>query len=313
MHKIAILANANVALFELACAVELFGLERPEFESWYACQVVSFAPGLQQATCNVQLQAKSVTSLKTFDTIIVPNWPTAPQSIDDSLAKEFLQFHAAGKRILSFCSGAFLLAELGILDGRQATTHWRYAETFKSRFPKAKYIEDVLYVYDGEVGCSAGSAAGIDLGLEIIREDFGHKVANAVARRMVLSAHRSGGQAQFVDESVAKRPDQFARALDWALQNLSQAINIDSLAHNANMTRRTFDRKFKASLKQSPKSWLIQQRLNKAKELLEDRQLNIEQVAASVGFETATTMRHHFKRNIGISPTQYRSQFGIGR
>ena len=313
MSKIAILASADVALFELACAVELFGLARPEYEHWYDCEVVSFEPGLQQATCNVQLQVKTIKQLGAYSTLIVPNWPTSPQQVDSILARELKKFHQAGKRILSFCSGAFLLAELGLLDGRRATTHWRYAEQFKSRFPRVSYVEDVLYIYDGQIGCSAGSASGIDLGLEIIREDYGHKVANQVARRMVLSAHRSGGQSQFVDQSVSSRPDQFAQSLDWALKNLSQSIDIDTLARTAKMTRRTFDRKFKASLNQSPKTWLTQQRLNKAKELLEERKLNIEQIADQSGFETATTLRHHFKRCLGISPTQYRSQFGIGR
>ena len=313
MSRIAILANADVALFELACAVELFGLPRPEFENWYDCEVVTFATGLQQATCNVQLQVKTIERLSPYSTVIVPNWPTSPQPIDSRLVRELKKFQKAGKRILSFCSGAFLLAELGILDGRQATTHWRYAEEFKSRFPQVNYLEDVLYVYDGQIGCSAGSASGIDLGLEIIREDFGHKIANQVARRMVLSAHRNGGQSQFVDQAIPVRPNQFAQSLDWAIENLSRPIDIDTLASTAKMTRRTFDRKFKASLNQSPKTWLTEQRVKKAKELLEERKLNIEQIADQAGFETATTMRHHFKRSVGISPTQYRSQFGIGR
>lgn len=321
MHKIAILANDHVALFELACAVELFGLPRPEYEEWYQCEVVTFGSGMQDATCNVRLQVKPIKSLSSYSTLIIPNWPvaspnTSPSisaSISPAIAAEIRGFVAAGNRVLTFCSGAFLLAELGLLDGKRATTHWRYAESFKSRFPQIQYVEDVLFVYDGQIGCSAGSASGIDLGLEIIREDFGHKVANQVARRMVLSAHRSGGQSQFVDSAVPHKPDQFARSLDWAIQNLKNPIDIDSLARNANMTRRTFDRKFKASLNLSPKTWLTQQRVNKAKELLEDKALNVEQVATMSGFETATTMRHHFKRNVGISPTQYRSQFGIGR
>ncbi len=311
MHRVAVLANEQVALFELACAVELFGLPRPDFDSWYQCDVVTFSQGPVQATANVQLEVKSVSRLNSYATLIVPNWPTNAGEVPQSVAKEILRFYKSGKRILSFCSGAFLLAELGLLTNRKATTHWRYADIFQQRFPDVSYVDDVLYAYDGQIGCSAGSASGIDLGLEIIREDFGYKAANQVARRLVLSAQRSGGQSQFVDSTAPQQSSQFAKSLDWAVKNLSKPIDIDSLARNANMTRRTFDRKFKSAIKLSPKIWLTQQRVNKAKELLEDQQLSVEKIAELSGFETATTMRHHFKRTVGISPTQYRSQFGM--
>jgi AraC family transcriptional activator FtrA len=210
---------------------------------------------------------------------------------------------------VSFCSGAFLLAELGLLDGRKATTHWRYAEFFKARFPSVHYVDDVLYVYDGKIGCSAGSAAALDLGIEIIRQDFGYKIANQVARRLVLSAHRQGGQSQFVETPVLQSPGQFAKALDWALKHLSEAIDVNNMAERANMSRRTFDRKFRSSLNQSPKEWLTTQRLNLAKELLEMETANVEKVASLCGFESAITFRHHFRKNIGVSPGQYRKQF----
>lgn len=310
MHKVAVLANEQVALFELACAVELFGLPRPEFDSWYDCDVVSFCKGPLQATANVRLEVKPIARLTAYSTLIVPNWPVTGGTVSNAMAKEIMRFYQAGNRILSFCSGAFLLAELGLLNQREATTHWRYADVFQQRFPAVSYVDDVLYVYDGQIGCSAGSASGIDLGLEIIREDYGYKAANQVARRLVLSAQRSGGQSQFVDSTVPKQSNQFAESLDWAVKNISKPIDIDSLARTAKMTRRTFDRKFKSALNQSPKTWLTQQRVNKAKELLEDQQLSVEQIAELSGFETATTMRHHFKRTVGISPSQYRNQFG---
>lgn len=309
MHRVAILTFDHAPLFELACAVELFGLKRPEFDTWYQCDVISFDPGLLNTTANVLVKPKAANRLSKYSTLVIPGWPFADRKADKVLIKELLKFHASGKRIISFCTGAFLLAELGILDNRQATTHWAYADTFKTKFPEVEYVDDVLYVYDGQVGCSAGSASGIDLGIEIIRNDFGYKAANQVARRMVLSAHRNGGQSQFVETPVLEKPNQFSKSLDWAIKNLAKPLDINTLAEKANMSRRTFDRKFKSTLKLSPKVWLTNQRVMKAKELLENKQLSIEKIAELSGFETATTMRHHFRKSMSISPTQYRDQF----
>ena len=309
MHRVAILTYNQAALFELSCAVELFGLSRPEYESWYDCEVVSFAAGPLEMTAGVQLSATLVDNLDDYSLLILPSWPTQDSTVDTHLARVVKKFHADGKRILSFCSGAFLLAELGILNGRTATTHWRYAELFKARYPQVNYIDDSLYVYDGRLGCSAGSAAGIDLGIEVIRQDYGYKIANQVARRLVISAHRSGGQCQFVETPVVDTPNQFAQALDWALANLTATIGINSFAAQANMSRRTFDRKFSATLNLTPKEWLTAQRLNKAKELLESEPYSIEKIAEQAGFDSVITMRHHFRKLLGVSPKQYRQQF----
>lgn len=309
MQRVAVLTYNHAALFELACAVELFGLPRPEYSEWYECQVVSFDRNLLEVTAGVVLQAAWVDSLEAFTTLVVPSWPTKDSRVDDKLASEVRAFAHAGKRILSFCSGAFLLAEIGLLDGKKATTHWHNAELFKKRYPAVQYVEDVLYVYDGNVGCSAGSAAALDLGIEIIRNDFGYKIANQVARRLVLSAHRQGGQSQFVETPLLKSPAQFSDALEWALGHLSEPIDIARLAARANMSRRTFDRKFRASFNQSPKAWLISQRVRRARELLEAGVLSIEKIAADCGFESAVTLRHHFRNVLGVSPVQYRKQF----
>jgi AraC family transcriptional regulator, transcriptional activator FtrA len=233
--------------------------------------------------------------------------------IPPALAAAVRKFHRAGKRILSFCSGSFLLAELGLLEGRRATTHWRYAQAFKERFPDTDYVDDVLYVYDGTIGCSAGSAAGIDLGIEVIRQDYGYKVANEVARRLVMSAHRKGGQSQFVQTPVQQAPNHFAQALDWALKHLASPIDIDSFAKRASMSRRTFDRKFRSTFNLTPHGWLVTQRLNRAKELLEAGRTNIDQVAMGAGFDNATTLRHHFRKVVGVTPTRYREQFKRGQ
>ncbi|MBD1557024.1 helix-turn-helix domain-containing protein [Vibrio sp. S9_S30] len=307
--RVAILSYPNVALFELACAVELFGLPRPDFDDWYQCDVVSFEPEPFASTAGLLLHAKQVGSLQDYDMLVVPSWPVHGVAIPPILKASVVECHQAGKRLVSFCSGAFLLAELGVLNGRNTTTHWRYADVFQQRFKHLHYIDDVLYVYDGHIGCSAGSASAIDLGLEIIRRDYGYAIANQVARRLVVSAHRLGGQSQFVETPILAVPNQFSQAIDWALSHLNEHIEIDDLASRASMSRRTFDRKFRTSFHLSPKSWLTRQRLEKAKALLENESYSVEKVAELSGFENAITMRHHFRKQLSISPNQYRSQF----
>lgn len=311
-HSVAILVYENVSLFELSCAVELFALPRPEFADWYHCDIVSLTGQIVTTTACLQLTARTVSSLDDYNTIIIPSWSTNNQDIPALLASELHKCHTAGKRIISFCSGAFLLAQLGFLDGRKATTHWRYAELFKQRFPQIHYLDDVLYIYDGRLGCSAGSAAAIDLGIEVIRQDFGYAIANQVARRLVISAHRKGGQSQFVETPLLQTPNQFSQALDWALSHLASAINIDTLAQKANMSRRTFDRKFKSTFNLTPHAWLTLQRLELAKQLLETESYSVEKIAALAGFENAITLRHHFRKVLGVSPKQHREQFRDG-
>lgn len=309
MHRVAILTYDRVALFELGCAVELFGLPRPEFEHWYACEVVSFSRGPFSSTAGIELSSKFVKDLNKFDLLVIPSWPTDSTEIPEPMATAIRKFYSDNKRIISFCSGAFLLATLGFLNGKKATTHWRHAELFKATFPAIEYVEDVLYLYDGHIGCSAGSSAAIDLGLEVIRSDFGFQVANKVARRLVLSAHRKGGQTQFAEAPVQEKPSRFVKALDWAMQHLSDPIDIGAFAEKANMSRRTFDRKFRANFNVSPKEWLTYQRLNLSKELLENYDHSIETVAELSGFANATTMRHHFRKALGVSPSFHREQF----
>ncbi|MBY7898289.1 helix-turn-helix domain-containing protein [Vibrio fluvialis] len=309
MRRIAILTHAHCSLFELGCAVELFALPRPEIEQWYDCDVVNLEGEPFDSTAGVRIEAKRVTSLTGYDTLVIPSWPTQGAPVPEALANEVRAFAQAGKRLLTFCSGAFLLAELDILDGRQATTHWRYAEQFKARFSKVDYVDDVLYVWQDPIGCSAGSAAALDLGLAVIRHDFGYKVANQVARRLVMSAHRAGGQSQFVEAPMLEVPNQFAGALDWAQQNLTAPLNVDQLAERANMSRRTFERKFRASFNLSPNEWLIQQKIERAKGLLEETTLPLERLAEQSGFESVVTLRHHFRRLLGVSPKQYQQQF----
>ena len=309
MHSVAILTYDKASFFELGCAVELFALTRPEQKSWYRTEIVSFDSGDLSLLGGVQMHAKRIGSLEAFDILIVPSWPVTNKLPSALLAKEVCAFIDAGKRIFSFCSGAFLLAELGLLVNKKATTHWKYAQLFKQKFPEVQYQEDVLYIYDHYIGTSAGSAAALDLGIEIIRQDFGYQVANQIARQLVLSAHRSGGQSQFVQTPVLNSPGQFSKSLDWAVEHLADNINIDSFAARASMSRRTFDRKFKQTLNLTPKDWLTLQRINLAKSILETQTYAIDRVAELSGFNNAITMRHHFRKQLGVSPKQYRAQF----
>lgn len=309
--RTAILIYDRLALFELGCAVELFALPRPEFEDWYETDVVTFDDKPLSATGNILINAKQVFSLVAYDMLVIPSWPVNDPSVSEALSQAITDFVSNGGRLISFCSGAFLLAEMGLLHGRTATTHWLYAERFKQRYPSVHYSDDVLYVFDQAIGCSAGSAAAIDLGLEVIRRDFGHAVANSVARRMILAAHRDGGQSQFVETPVMPSNSHFAATLDWAIEHLGDAISINALAARACMSRRTFDRKFRSVMNMSPKEWLSQQRVFLAKQLLETSSRSIENIAQISGFKTSLNMRNNFKDQINISPSQYRRQFGL--
>ncbi|MEM0911384.1 MAG: DJ-1/PfpI family protein, partial [Pseudomonadota bacterium] len=176
MMRVIILILEQLSLFELACAVELFALPREEIEGWYTTRIVSLSDTVFDGLCNTQFTCEQVHALQACDLLVIPSFPVATKTVNEKVRKEVLNHYDAGGRIISFCSGSFLLAELGLLQGRVATTHWRYADAFKARFPHVEYKEDILYTYDGKVGCSAGSAAGIDLGIEVIRQDYGYKI-----------------------------------------------------------------------------------------------------------------------------------------
>jgi len=310
-RKLAILAYPQLSMFELGCALELFALKRPEFEQWYQTEVVSLTDEKLETIANIQLQVDVVNSLTKYGTLIIPGWSTKSRKIDSVIANSIKQFYNQGGRIVSLCSGAFLLAELGLLDGKRVTTHWRYAELFQQRFPQVEYVENVLYTVSDNIGCSAGSAAALDLGLEIIRQDFGAEIGSQVAKRLVVAPHRQGGQAQFVDTRPVINQQGFSATLDWALLHLDKKIDIDDLSKKALMSRRTFDRQFRATLNQSPKQWLTQQRLQKAQNYLECEDLSIDRISEMSGFENAMNLRHYFRKYLGVTPTHYKQQFKL--
>ncbi len=309
MYKVGILIDQKPPLFELGIATELFAVKRPEFKNWYQAEVISFSQQPIETNGGLKLTPKVVSSLQDYENLIIPGWQTEAREPEPTIINELVKFSAQKKRILTYCSGAFLLAETQLLNGTKATTHWRYATKFKQRYPNIIFSEDVLYELNSYFGCSAGSASAIDLSLEVIRQDFGYEIANQVARRMVMAPHRSGGQSQFVETPMVTHNNHFSNTLDWAIDHLAESLSINDLASHANMSRRNFDRLFRKSLNMSPKQWLVRQQLIHAKRLLETTDKKIEQIATESGFVNAMNIRHHFKTQLAISPNQYRTQF----
>ncbi|GAA6151059.1 helix-turn-helix domain-containing protein [Pseudoteredinibacter isoporae] len=307
-RRVAILVPGPVSLFELGCAVELFVLPRPELKAWYHTQVLALEDRSLEGLAGLRVQAPRFEGLGDFDDVLIPYWPI-DQRADPELIAELQGIYKRGGRLWSFCSGVFLLAQTGLLDGRAVTTHWRYRALLLEAFPQLRYRDDCLYLYDEQIACSAGSAAALDLGLEIIRRDYGHEVAGTVARRLVSSPIRQGGQAQFVSRPVSRHPDLLAASLDWAIEHLAEPIAVDQLAERCNMSRRSYDRKFRQAMGQSPKSWILGQRLQQVKDLLESSAIAIEPLAQATGFANGSSLRHHFRGQFGLSPSEYRRQF----
>ena len=211
---------------------------------------------------------------------------------------------------MGICSAAFVLAAAGLLDGKRATTHWHYAEKLRARYPRVEVVPNVLYVDEGSVLTSAGSAAGIDLCLHVVRCDYGAEIANRVARRLIMPPHRDGGQAQYVAEPVSTRSaGGLSQALEWALGRLDRPLSLDDLARQANMSVRTLARRFVQETGSTPHRWVTHQRLLAAQRRLETTDDSIDAVAEAVGFDTAMTLRHHFRRSFGTTPTAYRRRF----
>ena len=313
MLHVGILVGEYLPLFELSCALEVFSVPKSDYKSWYKCDVISFERQELEASTGVKVKVQWVQELLHYDMLVIPGWDVNCRKLKLALAEQLVAFHGLNKRIVTFCTGAFLPAQLGLLNGKTATTHWRYADTFKQRFAQVKYVDNVLYTQQDNIACSAGSAAALDLAIEIVRQDYGHEIANNVARRLVISPHRTGGQAQFVDTPVIKTQSRFAKTLDWAMANLHKTLLVDDLAAHANMSRRSFDRHFRSSIGMPPKVWLNQQRVRLAKQLLEQDKLSMDDLAKKVGYDNTVTLRFNFHKFVGISPSEYQQQFYISQ
>ncbi len=317
-HLVAAVVGSHVAPFELGVAHEVFGLDRSEYaDPWYRFRVVAAG----EPTVPVNGGDWSISTPYTLadmaeaETVIVPVWPDHDAPASPGLLDALRAIHARGGRLVSVCTGAFLLAQTGLLDGRRATTHWAYADELATRFPAIDVDPGVLFVDAGDgIYTSAGTAAGIDLCLHIVRLDHGADVANKVARRMVVPAQRAGGQAQFVEAPLPATcdDDPIARTLDWAVAHLDQPMTVDDLAACALLSPRSFARRFRAATGTTPMQWLARQRVLHAQRLLETTDLPVERVAERCGFGTATALRVHFRRVVGTSPVAYRRTFGPG-
>jgi AraC family transcriptional regulator, transcriptional activator FtrA len=241
---------------------------------------------------------------------VIPGWKLDGPPAPKQLLRELRAAHAAGARLVSICSGVFLLAETGLLQGKRVTAHWRHVERFAARFPDIRLEPDVLYVDEGEILTSAGSAAGIDLCLHIVRLDYGAEIANQIARRLVMPPHREGGQAQFVEDPVRGPVEgSLATVMEWAQANLRRAISVSDLARRARMSDRTFARQFRRQAGTTPHQWLTHQRLIAAQRRLETTSDSIDRIAEAVGLESSATLRLHFARVLKTTPTAYRRRF----
>jgi transcriptional regulator GlxA family with amidase domain len=310
MTTIALAATDGMLHFELAMACEVFvhdpsGLADP----WYDLVVCGDGP-VRAGRFRIEPEA-GLDRLARADTVIVPSVEDVDAPVPPALLDAVRAAHAAGARLVSFCTGAFVLAAAGVLDGLRATTHWVHADALAARFPKVTVDPDVLYVdNDGRVLASAGKAAAIDLCLHLIRRDHGSTVANAVARRLVVPPHREGGQAQFVSTPVPDRADHPLSGLfPWAMARLDQPLTVEDLARQANMSSRNLARQFRSATGTTPLQWLSTQRIRRAQELLENTDQSIDTIAESAGMGTATTLRRHFHRTLGVAPDTYRRTF----
>ena len=309
---VAALVYDQLCSFEFGCAAEIFGLPRPEFgENWYRFMTCAAEPGPLRALGGITIQTDAaLDALPNSGTIIIPGWKAAGVPPSDELIQVLVQAHAAGARLLTICSGVFVLAAAGLLDGKRVTTHWRYAEKLQRLYPRLNVDPNVLYVDEGQILTSAGSAAGLDLCLHLVRRDFGAAIANQVARRLVLAPHRNGGQAQFIERPILReRHGRLADVIASIIARLHEPMSVESMAELAAMSPRTFMRRFHETTGKTPSEWLIDARVERARELLEHSDLSIEQIAARSGFGTAATLRHHFRRKLQLSPIGYRARF----
>lgn len=317
-HSVAVLISEGLGLFEFGIATEVFGLARPEFDfPWYDFKVVCAASKSVSATGGIKVSADyGLDYLEQVDTIIIPSWShTANPRAGEVTPQVITALRAAATRntrFLSICSGAFLLAEAGLLDGKKASTHWKHLDKFSQLYPAIELEEDALYVDQGNIICSAGSSAGIDACMHLIRRDYGTAVANQVARRLVSHPHRSGGQKQFIPSPIEVRDQHtISKAMEWALARMSRKITVADMAAQVHMSERTFLRHFRETTATTPMEWLQRMRISHAQELLENSNHTLTSISEKTGYQSTDTFRLAFKRVTGLSVSAYKSSFRV--
>ncbi len=306
-----VVAFDRLNIFEFGIACEVFGLPRPEVRPWYSFAICAAEPGPLRMLSGLQLDVpRGLRAIDAAGTVIVPGWRDIHERPPEALLRSVRRAAERGARVVSLCSGAFVLAAAGLLDGLRATTHWRYVRELANQYPTIDVDPNVLYVDEGQILTAAGSAAGIDLCLHLVRRDFGAEVANSVARRLVTPPHREGGQAQFIDRPVQQTDENgMAELLEWLGRHLERTHTIAELADRMHMSQRTFARRFREQTGTTPGRWIAQERVRQAQYLLENTDIGVDQLAMQCGFGSAQLLRFHFQRLTNTTPTAYRQSF----
>ncbi|MGF6602498.1 AraC family transcriptional activator FtrA [Paraburkholderia sp. GAS448] len=314
-HLVVALVYDRLCTFEFGCVTELFALERPELEvDWYRFAVCAGERGPIRAAGGITVAAPySLRMLERAATIVIPGWRDPDEIPPEPLLKKIRAAYRRGARLCTICSGVFVLAAAGVLDGKTVTTHWRYAERLQRRYPQLRVKPDALYVDEGQIITSAGSAAGLDMLLHLVRRDYGSAVANRVAQRLVVPPHREGGQAQFVPRPMPHdEGGRLAKLMDWVRVNPALPHTLRSLAERAAMSPRTLQRQFRDATGMAPYEWLVRERVAIARELLEQQaSMPMGRVAELAGFGSEESLRRHFRRVTLTSPASYRRKFAV--
>ena len=308
-RSVAVAATDGMLHFELSMAYEVFGSAPAALPGpWYDVRVCG-THAVRVGRFTVEPDC-GLDRLASAGTVIVPALADVDEDPPGDLVAAVRAAHEAGARVASLCTGAFVLAAAGLLDGLRATTHWAHTDDLAARYPAVVVDPDVLYVDNGTVLTSAGKAAAMDLCLHMVRRDHGSSVANVVARRLVVPPHRAGGQAQFVTTPVPEQDGHpLGELLPWVLRRLDQPLTVEDLARRANMSSRHLARHFRSVTGTTPLQWLLTQRIRRAQELLENTDDSVDSIAAAAGMGTATTLRRHFHRTVGVPPDAYRRTF----
>lgn len=312
-YSVSVLAFDRISPFHLSVPGAVFADRHPGLPK-FDYRVCAMEPGELRTTGGFSVLAEHDLSALAADIVIVPSWRDPAERPPDGVLEAVRTACRNGSTILGLCLGAFVVAEAGLLDGRRATTHWAFADEFRRRFPAVVLEPEVLYVEDGPVLTSAGTAAGLDCCLHLLRRLYGTEIANGVARRLVVPPHRQGGQAQFIVRPLPEtsRDSRLQNLFEWMRANLDQAHDLDSLAARAAMSRRNLSRHFRALTGGTLGEWLLAERLAYVQRLLESSGQPIERIAALAGFGSPESLRHHFRIAFGVSPSAWRQTFRAG-